>query len=243
MANSSGRTLTVVGLFTLFHLVIFIPVRGSNNKVSDQAINHVWNRRTTIDQVELIRIGVVEVTVINGEGKGGRAFAIHGMKPSLVHEWDFVGMELARRLDIQVYIPNLYSTPKTKPSSSGALQALPLLMKHYNLDNNILILGKSWGTVAAAFLVCRDNSLALWAKAIILANPINKNYLPCMHSGGVPLLYLSNKDDKTLRWLSHYEKEWGMDKKLTTFVGNSGGHRITTEFLDPIMHFVRLYYL
>jgi len=236
MTNSSGRTLAVVGLFTLLLLVIFIPVEGSSEKVSDQATN--------LDKVELIGVGIVEVTVINREGKGGRAFAVHGMKPSLVHEWDFVGMRLARDLDIQVYIPNLYSTNKSKPSSSGALKALPLLMRHYNLDSNILILGKSWGTVAAAFLVCKQNSLASWAKAIILANPVNKDYLPCMHSGGIPILYLSNKDDKAVRGLSLYKREWRMDKKkLTTFVGDSGGHRITREFLNPIMHFVRLNYL
>merc|ERR1719397_560087 len=115
------------------------------------------------------------------------------MALSVVHEWDLVGMELAKNLDLQVYIPNMHSNSNTKPTSPNSRKALLLIMKHYNLDNNILILGKSWGTAAAAFLVCREGSPASWAKAIILANPVNEEYLPCIHSGDIPLFYLSTR--------------------------------------------------
>jgi len=224
-------------------LVIFFSSRGNNKKITDPTGNVVRNRKSYVDKVELAGYGIVEVTVMNRDGKGGRALAVHGMALSVVHEWDLVGMELAKNLDFQVYIPNMHSNFKTKPSSSNSRKALLLIMKHYNLDNNILILGKSWGTTAAAFLVCREGSLASWARAIILANPVNEEYLPCMHSGGIPLLYLSNEDDHAIRSLASYKKEWGMDKKLTLFIGNKGGHTITNEFTNPIMNFVQANYL
>merc|ERR1719320_1084395 len=106
----------------------------------------------------------------------------------------------------------------------------------------MVLMGKSWGTAAAAELACTSGRLAPGIKAIVFANVANREYLDCMHEGDVPFLYLTNKDDPARKTLSSYEEEWGSDSKFHTFIGEAGGHSITEEFKEPITEFLRTNY-
>merc|ERR1719320_1907139 len=102
-----------------------------------------------VEKLDIPDIGIVEVTVINRFGKGGSALAIHGMKSTLVHEWVPAAEHFSSALDLQVYIPNLHSNRQTKPGSRYAFKALNYVIDKFHIRDNMVLMGKSWGTAAA----------------------------------------------------------------------------------------------
>lgn len=205
---------------------------------------------TEDDIVKIPQIGDVSVKVINRNGLGGTAFAIHGMNSFVKREWVPVGNLLAQHHDLAVYVPNLHSNPSTVPGKQESFAALNwLATKHYKLSN-LLLCGKSWGTRAAAQMVCSEADV----RALILANPVNDDYLDTIHKKGFPVMYITSEDDFAKKTMELYEKEWKGDPNFVSFVGpatspalikptNLGGHLMTQAFIKPILDFTKKFYL
>jgi len=209
------------------------------------------NVTSEVDNINIPDIGEVEVKVINREGKGGNAFAVHGMSKFVRNEWVHVGNHLAQKFDLAVYVPNLHSNENTEPDNKDSITALEyIVQKHYKL-NNVLLCAKSWGTEAVAQMAVTGTSV----HSIIFANPINRDFLDSIHNKKFPLMYLTNEDDFAKEdTMELYENEWKDDPNFVSFVGPSsspalikpaklGGHLMTQAFLEPIHEFVEKFYL
>jgi len=202
------------------------------------------------DIVKIPNIGNVEVNIINRNGRGGTAFAIHGMSKFVRREWIPVGDYLAKDYDLSVYVPNLHSNPTTVPGQANSIAALSYLVeKHYRLGD-VLLCGKSWGTRAAAELACSG----AFTRALILANPVNDKHLDTIHKKNFPVMYITSEDDFAKSTMEMYEKEWKGDSNFVRYVGpaNSpalikptklGGHLMTQAFIKPILDFTKKFYL
>jgi len=203
-----------------------------------------------VDHVEIPNIGIVDVTVINGFGKNGKVFAIHGTSSFVRNEWIKVGEQLAKVHDLAVFIPNLHSNPSTAPNEVNAKPAIKYLIeKHYRL-NDVLLCGKSWGSKVVAEMACNVD----WVRALILTNPINEDSLQCIHKKDLPLLYATNKNDYAISTKALYENEWKSDANLVIYVGPAdspalikptkfGGHMMSQSFIKPILDFAEKFYL
>jgi len=221
-------------------------IRLPSIRTIDLDANHVVDR-VNIQELE---IGHVDVTVINGFGKNGKVFAIHGESKFVRNEWIKVGEELASAHGLAVYIPNLHSNNASAPNQPKAVPTIEyLIFKHYKL-NDVLLCGKSWGSEVAAKIACKGN----WVRAIILTNPVNKEHLKCIHENDIPLLYATNENDHAKNTMELYKKEWDGDRNLVTFVGDGkspalinpkklGGHMMSQSFIEPILEFVKEFYL
>jgi len=200
----------------------------------------------------------VQVTVINEEGKGGEAFAIHGKSHFVRYEWIAIAKILAKEFDLKVYIPNLHSnralTPDHSPRNSES--ALRHIIEHFQLQN-FLLLGKSWGSVAAAKFAA-DEKISV--SALILTNALNKKYYQQINKRNIPALFVTNTNDYKPKYdvlgaqkkfeeqkcigSSNFEVHISPgDSPALIRSSKKGGHHILEDDVEPIIKFTEKHFV
>jgi len=199
----------------------------------------------------------VQVTIINKNGKGGQAFAIHGKSHFVRYEWIELAQILAVKFDFIVYVPNLHSHPATAPDTGTQHSELALrhIIEHFKLQN-FLLLGKSWGSKAAAKFAS-DEKISV--SALILTNAVNQEYYQQIRERKVPALFVTNENDCKPKYnVQGAQKKFEQQKAIGSCnfevhvsrgdspalirKSKKGGHHMTEDDVEPILKFTEKYY-
>ena len=177
-----------------------------------------------------------------GPEDGPVVLALHGMSssPFIIREWDSLAEVLASS-GFRVLLPNLHSNPAVAPSLLRAVDMTAVLLQvhqHFAANQQIVLMGKSWGGAIAAQFASQQPSIVQQLVLVCPAIMSLTKKKAMLKELKMPLLLLWARDD-WVTWFSSSQVFRDHCPQILVKDAERGGHRILPEYTGSILSFLQ----
>eukprot|EP00929_Paragymnodinium_shiwhaense_P092440 TRINITY_DN52359_c0_g1_i1.p1 TRINITY_DN52359_c0_g1~~TRINITY_DN52359_c0_g1_i1.p1 ORF type:complete len:269 (+),score=47.89 TRINITY_DN52359_c0_g1_i1:67-807(+) len=189
-----------------------------------------------------------------GPRDGPLAILVHGMMNNdyIRNEWNPVALQLAEK-DFHVIVPDFHSgSQKMRPGSMSGDDFRRLVSDYFahrnemvpsryraSVSPKVLVMGKSWGAKMAAAAGSLDAVVATAFVVPAISGHAANDMFPKIKGEMVIAL---TKDDNNVPY-ERARKELGEasnGRKVQWIIAEKGGHRIVSDFVEPLVNFAEL---